>query len=284
MVTNNPPNTPKVTNVAISVNTSDGVDEKTDNSSNGASFTLVSHGRKSRASTPKTHFTEVTKTKFPAFQQVIFPIVENILKENVAINSTFAKQWRALQANDKIAPNNSYRTLQKMLKVNHLPEYRKMLETLPGLQDYIVFREDRLNHALIERTQDQSVAMVLTSTTSRQQDGSKDEAEKETILIKEEDFNGDDDTIATTPHAKKVCYRTDADIKEMFSDMWPYIQDYIDRNSTTMHAKQWLAWMERGLLSKSPLTQVKAIMGIDTVAQIYLILRDFPVIHENYEV
>jgi hypothetical protein len=42
--------------------------------------------------------------------------------------------------------------------------------------------------------------------------------------------------------------------------------------------------MERGLSSKSLLTQVKAIMGIDTVAQIYLILRDFPAVNEHYEI
>jgi hypothetical protein len=103
-----------------------------------------------------------------------------------------------------------------MLKINHLPEYWKLLETLPGMQEYIVFREDCLNpdgfyYDLIDRSQVQSVATVLLTSTTENE-------EKETILIKEE-FDCDDDTIATTPHAKKVCYGTDADIKEMFSAM-----------------------------------------------------------------
>jgi hypothetical protein len=87
MVTINLPNTPIVTNVGALVQTTDGIDDKTDKSSDGASFTLITQGRKARTPTPKTKFTEVTKTKFPAFQQIIFPIVEKILKTNATISN-----------------------------------------------------------------------------------------------------------------------------------------------------------------------------------------------------
>jgi hypothetical protein len=275
--------TPKATNVVKERKGNENLDDNTNKSSDGASFTIVTYGRKPRA-TSKLQFTEVTKTKFQAFQRIIFPIVEKILDENKTLDTHFACQWKALCVNNKVDATTSYRSAQKAIKFNQLPEYRTLLEALPGIQNYIIFRNDRLNpdgfyYALPDSTQEPLVISEEQKKASSN-NHNKDKLEE----LEQYDDTKDNETIASVPNTKKYCYGTDLDIKTMFTDLWPYIQDYRDRHPTSSHSKQWLAWMERGLSSKSPLTQVKAIMRIDTVAQLYLTLRDFPAVNVHYDI
>jgi hypothetical protein len=291
-------NTPKVTNVATAT-TGDVIEDdgKSDKLSDGASFTLVSNGRKPRA-TPKLAYMAVTKAKYGAFHQAIFPVVEKIIHEQKTLDTHFARQWKALRTSNKIGPNTSYRNLQKVLRFDSLKDFRVMLESLPGMKNHVMFREDRLNpegfyYAICEENQEKSEDQQHDKLQDLPQDNPVSVTDptlvtpvldKTTFNPNPKDFEPDEDTIASAPHAKKICYGGDNDIKEMLSILWPYIQDYIGKHGDTSHAKQWISWIDNGLSIKSPLTQVKAIMGIETVAQLYLILRYSPAINPHYDI
>jgi hypothetical protein len=94
-----------------------------------------------------------------------------------------------------------------------------------------------------------------------------------------------DDTITTNPEQPfKVCYSSDADINAMLSEMWPVITKYMEDSPDHTHAQQWKKWIADGLTCQSGLGQVKQIMGIKTMAQLYLTLRDSPYITPYFNV
>jgi hypothetical protein len=101
--------------------------------------------------------------------------------------------------------------------------------------------------------------------------------ELDRTCIQDEEYDNTDktdDTITTNPKPYKVCYSSDSDIQALLQELWPSVVHYIETHPDHQHSIQWKTWMSQGLPVTSSLGQVKKIMGIETIAQLYLILRD----------
>ncbi len=139
-------NTPKKGNSMRRVISPKGRDNK---SSDEASFTLVSYQRGTPARINKPHevsqmaknsFQEVTKGKFHVFQKDIYPFIGKILEENSDFKTTLACNWKSgKQGMLALSENSTFRTVSKILKIKQLQEYRRLIQTLPGIEGYVEF-------------------------------------------------------------------------------------------------------------------------------------------------
>jgi F0F1-type ATP synthase membrane subunit b/b' len=65
----------------------------------------------------------------------------------------------------------------------------------------------------------------------------------------------------------------------MLSVFWPVIHDYIHQNPNHDHAQQWKQWITvDGLNVNTKLQQLKMILQVNTMDQLFIILRDSPTI------
>jgi hypothetical protein len=95
----------------------------------------------------------------------------------------------------------------------------------------------------------------------------------------------DNDSIATTISTNgKICNGRDVDIHEMLADFWPCISYFLKQQPEHDHSIQWTKWFTNGLTSSSGLTEVKRMMGIDVLSQLYLILCYSPAINQVYDI
>jgi len=79
-------------------------------------------------------------------------------------------------------------------------------------------------------------------------------------------------------------YSSDSDIHALLQELWPSIMAYIHTNPIHQHSIQWKTWISQGLHYTSSLNQVKTIMGIETISQLYLILRDSEAVNTTYNI
>jgi hypothetical protein len=70
----------------------------------------------------------------------------------------------------------------------------------------------------------------------------------------------------------------------MLSVFWPVIQDYIHQNPNHDHAQQWQQWITvDGLNVNTELQQLKRILQVNTMDQLFIILRDSPAINTKFD-
>ncbi len=119
-------------------------------------------------------------------------------------------------------------------------------------------------------------------------------ADSQTVSVSEQDisvFQRDmpllhdgNDSITTMTTTHKACYGNQDDFQEMLTDIWPSILQYITDNQHHEHTKQWKKWMNDGLSDKTNITNVKHIIGVESLEQLYLILRDSPAVTTHYDI
>jgi len=70
----------------------------------------------------------------------------------------------------------------------------------------------------------------------------------------------------------------------MLMELWPPVTDSLKDNPDHEHAKQWNKWISAGLNERTELSTLKNIVGIYTLDQLYLILRDSPAINKHFDI
>ena len=188
----------------------------------------------------------------------------------------------------------TFRQVSKLLHLKDLPDYRNQLQTIPGIERFVAFMPSTTNpNGFRAKFQDftDSNSMLTTgniivlddnpspkSTENilrDQETGSKQRMEINDTQLASESVR-DNDSITTIPPVSKDCYGSNGDTSYMLHVFWPYVMKFIRDNPHHDHSKQWDTWMEHGLSQHSGLADVKQVMGIDTISQLFLILRAVP--------
>lgn len=191
--------------------------------------------------------------------------------------------------------NSSFRAITKAYNIQDLQQYRKLILTCPGIDEYVIFRSHQTGYSFkilkgIEPDVKHETEKQLTSKVAVTLE-KQEEIENTGEEITEEPTN-DTETITTTlefntPEQEpqyNICYGKDSDFETMLQAFWPKIARYIHGNPSHDHSKQWQQWINQGLHSGTDLTQFKQLLGVISLEQIYLFLRDSPAINQHFDI
>jgi hypothetical protein len=253
---------------------------------------------------------------FGEFQKEIFELIQYVITKNTVQDHPFTLRWiNATTGSNKLGPNTSFRAVKRILNLQNIQEYRRFISTAPNIQNYIEFQDRKgdvsgfdyyikpqfmdevlTDHKSTEVSQQQSGKPVSTVTpesvqyTSSNDNDADDAIDMNTTLVTkvsstgyDNEHYGDNDSL-TVDTNKKVCYGTAEDIGELLSDIWVPVLEFITKQPDHEHAKQWSKWIRHGLNQKSELGCIKTIIGIDTLDQLFLLLRDSPALQDIYEI
>jgi hypothetical protein len=83
-----------------------------------------------------------TPGKFPIFQQMIFPIIESLIKKPEYTNHAFLKKWKHLKKipNIPMTADITWRNIKVLLGINNLHQYQDFLAQCPALNTVVVLR------------------------------------------------------------------------------------------------------------------------------------------------
>jgi hypothetical protein len=196
-----------------------------------------------------------------------------------AFNTPFSCNWKTgKQGVLAISEISFFCTVSKVLKITQLQDYHWLIQTLPDIDKYVAFQDNTSNSSGF-----QYHIKSITPSVEKSVELDTPSVVEPDVGVNNPNDDEDEDTIMTVQQCK-TCYGSDTDINALLTDLWPYIMQYIADNPKAPQAAQWLMWMEKGLRNTYSLGQVKNIMGIETIAERYLILRDSPAVNTHYNI
>jgi hypothetical protein len=300
------PGTPRKTNTKSQSRSSSSI-SKDNLTSDDAGFTLVSHSRKSTGTTRSTRtetekktsnnhddenesnaptMISVTNWRFREFQQKIFPILQSITKDPAVKENPFTQQWlKALKSPHNINQLSTLRTVLKALNLADIKDYRNFIQTAPDIDKYVIFEDNKkTENGILYRIIPPSIEDTHENTIFGLD-------QVETNVIVDEDTNqksvpvpSGDESITTNATHYKICYGTPTDFTDILKELWPHILKFLEQNPEHNHSKQWNKWITSGLNDTCDLSKLKEITNIETLDQLYLILRDSPAINKHFDI
>jgi len=261
----------------------------------------------------------VTTWQFKEFQKTVVSIIERILQTESSTDHPFIQRWLTVKkGSPNVTSTSTFLMVKKAFGLNDIQEYRLFLLTAPHIGRYMILGEPNpsgtgfyyqvreytnLTDENEPETNNFTTPAPHQSTTMNETENhSGDVAESQKVLVSEantknnpgnpvsDNMNADEEQIATTTDSittngtiHKVCYGTFDDFQIMLKDMWPYIDQYMQINPDHDHTKQWNKWKNNGLTIDTDLGTFKQIIGIETLDQLYVILRDSPALNQHFD-
>ncbi len=268
------------------------------------SFTVVTY-RKQSGVTRTSHVSSIsnavvhgmekdmlyaTTTKFANFHKDTLPIVNVIIQDTANTTHASVQLWNNAQASGQmIQDNTTFCLIAKLLHLKDLHGYRNFLESLPWIGDYLQMADDEGKMGFLYKIKLRDHLQPTTPVTPPSTAGSVGRN-----TTKDDHSVGSNNSITTNRSSKTLtqsddnwiaCYGTSTDLNEMLTAFWPRILQFMRENSSHHHSLQWQQWIDIDKLKPdTELTQVKAILGVTTMDQLYIVLRDSPAINTHYEV
>jgi len=240
----------------------------------------VSTGSLLRTSDPNFH--EVTLLHFKQFHSRIYPILRRLIDDG-NLNTEFANKWKQVQQSlQRIHEQSTFCAVSKAFALKDLKDYMRCINTVPGIDKFVTLSTSTMienGFKAVFHPEIEEVSLLTPNLTNSSKNFQDSENERQLYGIPK-----DNDSITTVPQNGKVCYGSDADIHEMLLDLWPHITAFLDKQPNHDRSMQWTNWINNSLTPSSGLRDVKRIMGIDALLQLYLILRDSPAINTMYDI
>jgi hypothetical protein len=200
---------------------------------------------------------EVSVGNFKKFQNMIYPIIHNIIAKQTHQYLKSIQKWiHVHKGAQKLDANSTFHTVMKALELKDLQDYRKFLLSIPGANCHFTMLDNQ------EASMDfLFIAKPMISAT--------DNTEPDNLAIT---MNIADDLVLipddgmdslTTIHTVKdgstykTCLGSKTNFADMLQDFWPQIMEFIDQNSDRDHTKQWLLWISNGLQPNTDMNLVK---------------------------
>jgi hypothetical protein len=288
-------NTPRAANYATNSKIHKGDDD--------GSFKVVSHRRTNNTARTRKHtdstgdikVVDATMMKmFQTFHKDLLPIMERIFNDPRNQENVSVQRWQqALKGKPKIITVTTFRTISKLLKISDIMQYKNFILSMPDIDTYVTVLDDssgkqKFKYQLQEVTDYDNVPNTITedkdylgdsipSKEAKSSDGNGTNSKTTNKSINNVQDLLIDDTW-------KTCYGTSGVLSDMLTAFWPAIQFYIDQNPMHDHAVQWKQWIHReNLHAGTDLNHLKKTLGITTMDQIYVFLRDSPAINSVFE-
>jgi hypothetical protein len=252
------------------------------------------HGTARKGDSPMPVYHAVTPGKlkeFKEFQKNLHLVIEFFLEVTPGVKNLFLTKWN-IKSTANLA-DIAFRNISKKLQLKDLLDYQKQIQTIPGFDKYIMFMDNKNNSSgFLYQVQDldsmraneENIGNKTVDTQATDIIPNVETGLNESLENGYDNTDRTDDTITTNPKPYKVCYSSDSDIHALLQELWPSIMAYIHTTPIHQQSIQWKTWISQGLHCTSSLNQVKTIMGIETIVQLYLTLRDSEAVNTTYNV
>lgn len=177
-------------------------------------------------------------------------------------------RWKTAQnSKSKIDASSTFCTVAKALDLQDLKEYRTLIESLPNINRYILFQENKnlpsgflysfTNLPFIKKKPKEKDNESTTDYLTTEKDGS------DIIISSTLEKEGSDIIISSTldnslgMDGYEICYGNHTDINSMIKAFWPYILKYMNENPNHDHTKQRTTWIKNGMNEQATLNKIK---------------------------
>jgi hypothetical protein len=144
-----------------------------------SAFTLVSYGKKTRASAVQENTKQssveiaekdmqtVSAWRFKEFQQQLFPVIQDLIAECSNQDHPFVQRWiHATSGSSKITRDSTFRAVADALNLKDIHDYRCFLLTAPNVDRYITFgkntRSTTVQYIIRQRSRSKSPTALST--------------------------------------------------------------------------------------------------------------------------
>ena len=252
-------------------------DNSTSSSTSGEWTKVVTRGAAARAKLNSSAFTDtqaietVTWAKLSIFQEIIFPILSKLFKENPANRDTPTKRvWnKALASNNpKLDGQTSWHNMQKLFKFKELQDYRNFIISCHGIADYLIMRDSTrtavgFDYQVLRQAQSSNPPTVPVAVVPLRVNTAP--AISATTLVSTMQVADDSGFIP--------CTGSKADFGVIMTQIWLIMDAYATAVPNDEHSVLWRSWVDKGLQITSDFQQVKQILAVDSLEQFYLFLR-----------
>ena len=219
----------------------------------------------------------ITMAKFDKFQTKVFPVLSKIIQKKQFKSHPFSGMWNgALQhSSNPLTAESTLRSIQKVLPVENLQDYRRFLLECPSIEQYIWFRDSTLTTAGFDvHYRQQSIEDLLQDGTV-EKSSSVDTDTSSFDMLPDSDLQKQD--ISQPIQGSTVKFQTCTGSKTDFFPFWTQIclllTSHAAANPMDQWSTKWSDWQKKGLSLHPDFQQVKQILAVPSLAELYLLLR-----------
>ena len=237
-------------------------------------------------------FDTITMTKFNRFQAAIFPIVDKIVHLEKHKDHPFTLLWQEYTKHTTapghtFTSESTFRTIQKILPVENLQDYRKHLLECPTLTEYVVFQESKSSKAGFDvHFRDDKISKLMMHELDSKTNGDEmGEFSSFDMLIEPAADHSKTDSEDTEDQEQFIeCFGTKTDFPPLWTQVSFILNTHLMDYPTDSLTLKWKQWQKNGVTLRSTFQQVKQMTTITSLTELYFFLRDCQPIQEFLEV
>ena len=229
-------------------------------------------------------FETVTMSKFEKFQQKIFPIIMKIITNPAFTNHPFANLWQQamIKPSQAISDESTLRSIQKVLPVENLQDYRRFIQECPSIDKYVIFQDSATTKAGFDvYFKETTVEEFQKKDDSNKQKGDETELSSFDVVTPVANDPSKTDTETVT---FQECFGTKRDFKTLWTQVSFILNTFALEHQDDPIAIKWTNWRKQGLTTRSDFQEVKTLTNLTSLSDLFFFIRDCRPINEHMEI